>query len=297
MGIKNEVTGKTFIAGCFLLALVPRVEARNFSGEEPPGLYLFPANRIYLLPTYGTLGAGWETRYEFSSAFKLRFWHASQDLSESNTRRSFDYDLKLKILSNSAIFDWHVFGGKFRTSAGMVFGRTELSANGFYGATSTLQGQTWRSSDVIAAANELNPSQTFTAGRWTVTGADLIQWASTLDPNQQLTSNTTVISASNLLQASAVARYPSYAPYFGVGWGNSFNPRKGGFLYSIDVGVMYLGRPKVDLLLSGPVANLAQQYYSVGMQTYLETERHKIDAALSKYRYYPVVSVGVWFRF
>lgn len=297
MKTRSDVTRKTLTAGCFLLVLAPRVAANNFSEDRPHSVYFFPANEVHLLPIYGTLGTGLETRYQFSDSFKLRLWHSVQDISESSTRPTYNYQLNLKILSNSVIADWHVFGGKFRTSMGMVFGRTELSANGFYSGSASYAGQTVTGSDVITAANGLNPSQTFSVGQWSITGAELTQLASTLDPNQTFTSGPLSANGSSLLRASAVVRYPGYAPYVGVGWGNNFNARKGGLLYSMDIGVMYLGRPKVDLSLSGSAADLVKQYYPAEVQAYLDGERQKIYDALGKYRYYPVVSVGMWYRF
>jgi hypothetical protein len=297
MKINIGATRKALTAGCFALALVFRVEANDFSEWPWHNAPLVFSNQVYLLPTSGTLGEGLEARYSISDSLKLRLRQASQDMSEVGTRRSVNYNLTFKMFSNSAIFDWHVFGGDFRTSVGMIFGQTELSGSAYYYTnTVTANGQTITGSEVISAAGKLNPAQSYTAGQWTVTGAQIQQYVSTIDPAWTASSRTTTITGRDLLQASVVARYPGHAPYLGFGWGN-YQFRKSGFLYTIDVGVMYLGRPKVDLSVSGPMADYAQQYYPVEFQSYLAGEQHKIEETMNKYRYYPVLTVGVWYRF
>jgi hypothetical protein len=296
MKINIGVTRKALTAGCFALALVSRVEANDFSERPWHNTPLVFSNQVYMLPTSGTLGEGLETRYGISDSLKFRLRQASQNMSDSGTRRSVNYNLNFKVFSNSAIFDWHVFGGDFRASAGMIFGQTELSGAAYYADSATGNGQTITGSEIISAAATLDPAQSYTVGPWTVTGAQLQQYAATVNPAQTATSSTTTISGSSLLQASVVARYPGHAPYFGLGWGN-YQFRKSGFLYTIDIGVMYLGRPKVDVSASGPVADYARQYDPAGYQSYLAGEQQKIEETLNKYRYYPVLAVGVWYRF
>jgi hypothetical protein len=226
----------------------------------------------------------------------MRFQQASQEISETNARNDVHYNLNLKIMSNSTLVDWHVFGGRFRTSLGVIRGKTELTANAYSTDMVAANWQTTTGSNIIAAANSLDPAQSYTFGAWTITGAQLAQYAATLDPNLALTTNQNNIYGSSFLQASAVARYPGYAPYLGFGWG-SYEIRKTGFLYSVDVGVMYLGKPKVELTATGPVADLARQYYPAELESYLAGEKQKIEDALKEYRYYPVVAVGIWYRF
>ena len=127
MYLRSEVTWKTFTAGCFLLALSPRVDAAQFF-ENPPALYsVNQTERLHLLPTSGTLGTGLEYRYDISKNVNLRFAYSSMNYAKSAISHSVSYDLSLKMLSRSVIFDWRPFGGSFRTSAGLrarlAFGR------------------------------------------------------------------------------------------------------------------------------------------------------------------------------
>jgi len=88
--------------------------------------------------------------------------------------------------------------------------------------------------------------------------------------------------------------YNSFAPYFGIGWGTSTS--SGNWAFSMDLGGMYHGSPDVDLSaknqekfdeLGGPDRDLNKD---------IERERQKIENEMD-YSIYPVVSVGVTYRF
>ncbi|MES1940172.1 outer membrane protein domain-containing protein [Salinisphaera sp. T5B8] len=88
----------------------------------------------------------------------------------------------------------------------------------------------------------------------------------------------------------ATARYDSVSPYIGFGWGKSPGA-EGGLGFSADIGVFYLGEPDVDVRLSGassanPIARDA-----------VEEEQDDIQDDLDKLPLYPVVMLGVDYRF
>ena len=79
------------------------------------------------------------------------------------------------------------------------------------------------------------------------------------------------------------------APYIGVGWGNAF-AKPNGWSFSLDVGALYQGRPKLklksDLCSADPTcaADLA-------------IEQDNAEKDLRSYRWYPVISAGAVYRF
>ena len=169
MKINNGATRKALTAGCFALALVSRVEANDFSEGSWHNTPLVFSNQVYVLPTSGTLGEGLETRYTVSDNLKLRLRQASQNMSDSGTRRSVNYNLNFKIFSNSTIFDWHVFGGDFRASMGMIFGQTELSGTAYYADSATARRSMCRRVDrwrIMRAKTTLRNSSSI----WRVSG-------------------------------------------------------------------------------------------------------------------------------
>ncbi len=77
------------------------------------------------------------------------------------------------------------------------------------------------------------------------------------------------------------------APYLGLGWGN----RPGGRLgLSADIGVLYQGSPKLSLNATGALSDPT-------LASNLEQERRSEEEDLSNFKWYPVLSLGVYFRF
>jgi hypothetical protein len=80
------------------------------------------------------------------------------------------------------------------------------------------------------------------------------------------------------------------APYVGIGWGNALDPyKKWGF--TCDFGVAYTHSPNVALAASGTGAS------DPTFQDDLAREVSDIEDKLSNYKFYPVISVGLFYRF
>lgn len=81
--------------------------------------------------------------------------------------------------------------------------------------------------------------------------------------------------------------FNSTAPYFGLGWGN----RPGGKLgLSADIGALYQGSPKLALSATGALSDAA-------LAADLERERQSAESDLSDFKWYPVISLGLYYRF
>ncbi len=93
----------------------------------------------------------------------------------------------------------------------------------------------------------------------------------------------------------------STAPYFGFGWGNSPKNDRG-LMFSFDIGVLASGSPEVTLDVSGTATDLITGF-SVDMaidptvQAEVEREIAALEDDISEFDPYPVVSLGIGFRF
>lgn len=89
------------------------------------------------------------------------------------------------------------------------------------------------------------------------------------------------------------------APYLGIGWGSAQSSDKAGWSFTSDVGVMYLGRPQATLRSSG--CNLGGSLLSRAicnrLATDLPSESGRVEEEIKDYRFYPVVRIGVMYRF
>jgi hypothetical protein len=96
----------------------------------------------------------------------------------------------------------------------------------------------------------------------------------------------------NTYQASldATIDWRSFAPYLGVGYGNAV--QGGRWSFAFDAGVMFTGSPDVNV--KGRVNNpgLQDQF-----DNDLRQEQEELQDDLDDFKYYPVVSLGVTYRF
>ena len=80
------------------------------------------------------------------------------------------------------------------------------------------------------------------------------------------------------------------APYVGIGWGDALDSGKR-FGLTFDIGVAYFGSPDVELTANGTLSN------DPAFRASLARERRDIEKELGSYKYYPVISAGLYFRF
>lgn len=78
------------------------------------------------------------------------------------------------------------------------------------------------------------------------------------------------------------------APYLGLGWGNRPN---GSWGLTFDLGAVYQGKPKLSLEATGGIAP------PPSLAADLEAERRQAEEDLSSFKWYPVVQLGLYFRF
>ncbi|WP_322014880.1 hypothetical protein [Paraburkholderia sp. J12] len=85
----------------------------------------------------------------------------------------------------------------------------------------------------------------------------------------------------------AKASYPTVRPYLGVGFGH--NPLKRGFSVTFDAGVTY-GKPHVDFDVPADLVALA------GQQN-VNAEEQSLQNKANDLKFYPIVRLGVTYRF
>jgi len=99
--------------------------------------------------------------------------------------------------------------------------------------------------------------------------------------------NGVTYSASQVGTLTGALTFNKTAPYLGIGWGNRPGSRLG---LTADIGVLYQGSPSLALSASGALSNPA-------LASDLEQQRKSTESDLGNLKWYPVLSVGVYFRF
>ncbi len=83
------------------------------------------------------------------------------------------------------------------------------------------------------------------------------------------------------------------APYLGIGWGNAVAKDKG-WGFTADVGVLFQGSPNTTLTNSGCTASAA---VCSSLASDLAAENASLKDKVNDFKYFPVLRVGVSYRF
>jgi hypothetical protein len=95
----------------------------------------------------------------------------------------------------------------------------------------------------------------------------------------------------------AEADFDPFAPYVGIGWGNALGAnKKVGF--SFDIGAIFQGQANVELTpVIAPGSPLNTPIAREALQILIEREEREMEDDVADYEVYPVVSIGVTYRF
>ena len=103
----------------------------------------------------------------------------------------------------------------------------------------------------------------------------------------------------NLYDAASVGNvtgkvdFNKLAPYFGIGWGRNQKDEKG-WSFSTDLGVLYQGSPKTSLNATGCGAAAAVCNRFVND---VARENEELAREVRKFKFYPVLRVGLSYKF
>ncbi|MDA3970247.1 MAG: hypothetical protein PF442_02745 [Desulfobulbaceae bacterium] len=104
------------------------------------------------------------------------------------------------------------------------------------------------------------------------------------------TFNDVTYDATEAGTVKAEVDYDSVAPYVGVGWDKPIN-NDGDITIFANLGVVFQGTPDVSITTSGTLAN------DPDFQADVAAERKEIEDDLDNYEMYPVIALGLTYRF
>lgn len=87
---------------------------------------------------------------------------------------------------------------------------------------------------------------------------------------------------------STKVSFPKIASYFGLGWGDKAQTK--GWNFSSDIGVAYQRRPNVTMVGEGVLGQ-------PGFSGLIQAEQAQLQDTLSRYRWYPILQLGMAYRF
>ncbi|TDF37604.1 hypothetical protein EYS14_15810 [Alteromonadaceae bacterium M269] len=207
----------------------------------------------------GTLGAGLELDYPISPSWSIRLQANDFNFDDTFEEDDIEYDGELDLSSFGALVVWRPFKKNFNISAGIYSNSNELAGN------------------AISAGEDV-----FEIGDIEYRGA----------------------AADPLRLDASVDLGDSTAGYFGIGWGSN---HKSGFKFSFDIGVLFSGSPTVDLAVNGSAELVSNPgiIFNVNdgsalaneLQQQISNEVDNLEDDISDFEFYPVVSLGIGYRF
>jgi hypothetical protein len=84
--------------------------------------------------------------------------------------------------------------------------------------------------------------------------------------------------------------FNAVAPYLGIGWGNAVG-KDTGLSFALDLGVAFQGSPDISLEASGPLSS------NPDFQAELENEIADLEDEIDEFKYYPVITLGLTYKF
>jgi hypothetical protein len=108
------------------------------------------------------------------------------------------------------------------------------------------------------------------------------------------TLNGRTYTASDVGQLNGTVDFRRIAPYLGLGWGTPTTSAKTGFAFTADLGVMFQGRPETTLTNTGCQATTA---FCQQLAADVAAEDVRLREEAKDFKFYPVVRVGVSYRF
>jgi len=217
----------------------------------------------HLLPGVGvgvrasSLGVGGEVAVGVTRWINLRGGFNWLTYSRSFSKDGITYNGQLNLLSAEAHVDVFPFAGRFHVSPGL------LAYNG----------------NNITANAAVPGGQPFTLG-----GTAYLS-----DPTNPITGK----GKLNFVKA---------APMILVGWGNLVPRKHSHFSYSTELGVVFQQAPRTTLSLAGNACSTnglvcVNAATDPNVQASIAAEVAKINKSTSPFKYYPVVSIGVGYKF
>lgn len=240
-------------------------------------------------------GIGWEIKYGLNSSFGYRF-SGYERVGLRDQQKEYTRSVtRLNNRSVSTLFDWHPVENSFRASIGIFASSHQVE----YFAEPTVdirfEGAVIRVdkseipdqihiSDKVIDLSRLGLDNITIKGKTFKGIRDSIPALIIIDPQVfQLFRNDIHITAN--------ADFKPLATYFGIGWGNRplSNQR---LRYSLDVGMIYLGRPEVSLTVNGDILDVHPRLIEE-LNEYVAEEQRRLQSKAEDLRLIPYVSLGL----
>lgn len=113
---------------------------------------------------------------------------------------------------------------------------------------------------------------------------------STAKTTDSYTIGNAIYTSAQVGSLSGDISFNALAPYAGIGWGNPFS-NDSNWSFAVDLGVLFQGSPNINLSANGPLSSNAEFLAD------LAREENNLKSEIDHFNFYPVISIGVTYKF
>lgn len=280
-----------------MFALPSQAIGDNFSFLEDAKPDLHPSAYQYVLPKSSSLGHGMELRQAVNRKLYWRYEYFSYTGSTSRNKKNVVLGWDQTLRSNHLMLDWHPFAGTFRLTGGIAAGEHRVQANAYHDEKYSLDIQSFITDDTLdTMLNSGTYNNLVSLSGLSLSNDQIAILGQYLNTEYASQYDLPTVSTRDLIKANASINFASTMPYVGFGWSNQLSA-SGRLRYSVDIGLLYHGMPDVELSLSGPIAEAANELAPTEYRAYLKEQEYALKNELREYRVYPVFSAGISYLF
>jgi hypothetical protein len=203
-----------------------------------------------------------------------------------------DYGLNLKVGTNGFGFDvTKSFNSDFKVRLGysaLNYKRTIDSADNTFDGKLKLGGV-----DLLADYHPFSSGFRFTGGIYAPNYKFDGVAASTQTGTVKLNGNT--YTSAQVSSVSGGASWSGVKPYLGIGYDGFNSTRDGGFFFTYDMGVTFLGNPQTNLTATCGASVSATLCSKINSDA--QAEKSSFDSKAGNLKFFPVFQLGVGYRF
>jgi hypothetical protein len=217
---------------------------------------------------------------------------AAQPSASISPAAASDYGLNLKLGTNGLGFDaTKSFGSDFKLRLGysvLNYKRNFDSADNTFDGKLKLGG-----ADLLADYHPFSSGFRVTGGIYAPNYKFSGTAASTQSGTVKLNGNT--YTSAQVSSVSGQANWSGIKPYLGIGYDGFNATREGGFFFTYDMGVMFLGNPSTNLTATCGATVSVTVCNKINSDA--QAEKSSFDSKAGNLKFFPVIQLGVGYRF
>ena len=273
------MNSRMFIASCSLLM--------TWSSESN-------ADNVHYIANSAAKNSAWEMRVDYNSRLSFRLGAHNRELQLQREKAFFKHSASLHNKAITALWDWHPLASQFRVTGGLFIASPELHVF-------SEPAIDWDTVAVKLEKSLAKSQRSFNAESIDSKAINSNQRRyiseKVADIDTNALANKIIAEVRHIdigredINLAGRLKYGSVAPYFGIGWANRPGS-KYKLRFSVDVGLMFAGDPKMDMVMNGRVLHVDPRL-TAELNNEFDDAVQRLQAKSRGYGVLPSASIGL----